>query len=270
MRRVTFSLVELRDIDALFLLCDSKATKEVDMQEKQVNSDNNTIKFNFDDFDIESFDLKPVNRGLGFHKPQERVRPKSVPQKIDTPRVSVLNNQKPIPRPLSSLTEVMPAHLESERPTFLKNEVKPVAKEETFIKLKRASGADRSLAFLIDLTFILLMMLGVGVIVALALSHPINLETLENLAFSLSFNLSCLGVFCVMYLLYFGVLDMHSSFGKEIMGLNVKSISQSNLAFTQTLMRTVLSLFSFIALGLPLILDFHSRLTDSCVFKSQK
>jgi uncharacterized RDD family membrane protein YckC len=239
------------------------------MQERQINDDSNSIKFNFDDFDIESFELKPVNRGLGFHKPEERMRHKVI-KKVEKTFPSAKFTQAPLPRTLLTQNEAMMSPPEAERPLFLKDELKVDLKEEKIDMLERASGVSRAVAFLVDLLIIITMMIGVGVVLMFALERPFSIHELQQLASHLGFIVGCIGSFAVLYLIYFGVMDMHSSLGKDLMGLTVRDVSQNNLAFTQTVSRTFISLISFIALGLPLILDFHSRLTDSCVFKLEK
>jgi uncharacterized RDD family membrane protein YckC len=241
------------------------------MHEKHINEETNTIKFNFDDFDIEEFELKPVNKGLGFHKSEERVRPmKPLPVSIEPLKKHMSSKQSMNPPKMLAKSEISIGALEADKPIFMKEAVKSHSIEETRSVLQRAKATDRALAFLVDLIIILVMMIGVGAVLMFALDQPMNVKSAQAMIVNIEILPFILGVFSLLYLLYFSVMDMQSSLGKELMGLTVKNISQANLAFMQSFLRTFISLLSFVALGLPLLLDFHSRLSESSVFKLER
>ena len=72
-------------------------------------------------------------------------------------------------------------------------------------------------------------------------------------------------LFSFMYIFYFSILDIDQTIGKSFLKLRVKDINQQRVDLKTTFLRSVITLFSFPLLGLPLFLDFQSRITETVV-----
>jgi uncharacterized RDD family membrane protein YckC len=220
------------------------------------NSDpQKSIKLNLDDFDIESFEVKPLNKGLGFHKNEERVRPKKsnvvpVAAKPVSEVRQLLQRSEPLPRLFSE---------EVKAPTERVPEAAPT--------LKTAKAYARGVAYLLDLAIISAIFSGLVLIFLVSAGYKIEVTSLNRLLENTGVIITLGLFFSLIYLLYFSLLDMHASFGKEALGLRVEGTREKRLTISQSFMRSVLSLISYLALGLPMILDLHSKLSDSMVIE---
>ena len=65
------------------------------------------------------------------------------------------------------------------------------------------------------------------------------------------------------YLLFFSILNCSSGFGASLMRIRLVTVKNKRASFTNTFARTFLVLLSFIALGVPLLFDFHGKLSDT-------
>ena len=74
-------------------------------------------------------------------------------------------------------------------------------------------------------------------------------------------------IFSIYYLLYFTILDLSASPGKTILGLRLIKTDNTSVSVKHTFTRALISLFSSIALFLPMLLDFQGRLSDTKVVK---
>ncbi len=76
-------------------------------------------------------------------------------------------------------------------------------------------------------------------------------------------------LFLSFYLFYFTILDRegNKTFGKKIFSLKLQSKFKSNIDLVQSFSRAFISMISFLAFGLPFILDFQGKLTDTLVVK---
>lgn len=226
-----------------------------------------TIKVNLDDFDLENFDIKPINKGLGFHRTSERVHPKT----FSTPRPATrLSTPKEVMAP-AILTQQL--RLKSEPlPNVLRTEpkqenIEQAAPREENASLVSAKAWQRLIAFLVDLTIIFALQASLGFVLLMSLGLPVEFASLAKV-FSLNQWLLALAISTsVVYVAYFSILDMQASFGKDLLGLGLQTSSGDKLSFSISFLRAILSLVSFIALGLPLVLDFHSRLSETRVIQ---
>jgi uncharacterized RDD family membrane protein YckC len=59
------------------------------------------------------------------------------------------------------------------------------------------------------------------------------------------------------------VLDLTGSPGKTIMGIRLLKLDNKEVTVKNTFTRSAVSLLSFIALFLPMVIDFQGRLSDT-------
>ena len=249
--------------------------------EKQVNKEETSmpILFETDEFDVDSFNVKPLSKGLGFHQERERVRPNralkqplnghkplatrseqriSQQEATTTPKVS--NTSELFWDQTVSQTELSQFYTQSASD----NQQELSSNEQNDVPLK-ATLSSRLMAWVVD-------MLALGVICAALLFSFValagmNMGTLIKGLYLGPLELAVfgLGLFSLLYIFYFTILDMAASPGKSLLGLRVCAANGERPKATQTLVRSVVSLLSLFLLGLPMILDFQSHLSESFV-----
>lgn len=252
------------------------------MQEMQNSSQEkvNNIHISFDDFEISEESFKPVTKGLGFHQDQKKSSyfkasqvQKSEPVARNTSAQSILN-------PLSNKNQVQaktqaPKGLEAFYGN-LDNEVPPPIqmKKETIdsksVKIEEGNVGDTNIflqfcAYIVDLGLILTSVLAMITLLifisGLDAQGFLNVVGLNDaIKFGLSF-------FSIFFILYFTILDLNNSPGKIIFGLKLVRLDKKSPTVYNTFMRSFICLISFFALGLPTILDFQGRLSDTKVIK---
>lgn len=247
------------------------------------SSSNAPIKVNFDDFNISEDSFKPVTKGLGFHNDQKRQNsfkqaPKEVTNFSPTTQASFKNNTTSLLNDLSKnnkdvTSKTVPSGLEAFygapiKPSLSESEVNKVIDSKIFEedkKVQLASGLSQFLAWIIDLS--------------LVISFAVITTTLLILVSGMSFSaflrvipmqdLATFGavLFSIYYMLYFTVLDLSATPGKTIMGIRVVCTNNKNASVKHTFVRALVSLLSFIALFLPMVIDFQGRLSETKVIK---
>ncbi|EQC44851.1 RDD family protein [Bacteriovorax sp. BSW11_IV] len=71
-------------------------------------------------------------------------------------------------------------------------------------------------------------------------------------------------LFSILYVSYFSILDLAQTPGKILLGVKVDSADRS-LTFKATLIRAIVSMISTLLIGLPALLDFSGKLSDTRV-----
>ncbi|PIP91546.1 MAG: hypothetical protein COW79_01830 [Bdellovibrionales bacterium CG22_combo_CG10-13_8_21_14_all_38_13] len=69
------------------------------------------------------------------------------------------------------------------------------------------------------------------------------------------------------YISYFTILETKQTPGKSIMRIAVVDMNDRQLSLAKSLERTVFRSLSWLALGFPLLMNFHGRLSGSKVIK---
>lgn len=214
------------------------------------------------DFDLDNFDFKPITPGLGFHQ-----EPKTVTQ--DMPKAAPLRREKTVSSPYqkfeSSSDNFFPSDLQSfyaDTPKNLRNETISPAPE--LITLKPARSSERVAAYALDLSFILSAVALTGLTMArvlgLSLSEIATRYPHEATPLILT-------LFVGFYLIYFSVFEKSesSTIGKSIFSLRVSAMEDRELSLGQLLIRSTLSLFNFVSLGLFSYYDLQSKMSQSRV-----
>lgn len=214
------------------------------------------------DLDLEfNFDFKPVTKGLGFHQKERPVTPS---------KTAYRTNAKPISSPQKVLSEA-DIFGEKELSSFErellfgakpKETQKPLPKKEIFVE------ADPFLqigAFAVDVAImatLLVVTLSLFVVVS-----PFSLKE-ASILISNKTNWIFAGVLAVIFFLtYFSFLEVGVTPGKALFKMGTVSKSGKGLSLVGAFIRSLITLLSFLALGVPLLFDFQGKLSDSIVVK---
>lgn len=225
-----------------------------------------------DDFDLEAFTVKPLSKGLGFHQSKERVQNQLSRQKVSvspsSTRASAYNKKIVPAATTSSVATVSQNELSAFYGNHRTAESIPAKNEEKLkVSLREASSGERLMAWLVD--FVLLLSLCSALIVAFLFLSGIGLDVnrlmtiftgLELVFFSLAF-------YSLMNVFYFTILELVSTPGKALMKLKTLGADELPVTAGKTFLRATVSLVSCLAVGLPLLLDFQSHLSETKVFK---
>jgi uncharacterized RDD family membrane protein YckC len=226
--------------------------------EQSKNNKNNQNQI-IDDLD---FDFKPITSGLGFNH-QKSTEPKSFItersftggqyQTIPVPKkeVNVYKNDLSIFYGQNSVAEEQ----------SLMPEVKSVVEKSYSL----AGKGQRVMAYFIDLCFLLLLLS--GVLIVMAKTVDLNLvEAWSNYPHEITPLFVTL--FCGFYLMYFSIFEKTgSTLGKSLFGLRVSDMEFKSLSFSSLILRTVITLFNFISLGMFSYFDLQNKKTSSKVIK---
>jgi uncharacterized RDD family membrane protein YckC len=242
---------------------------------------NNSMMVNLDDFNISEDSFKPVNKGLGFHQDEKRRTSfKSTPKEVTTFK-KALNTPKALSNNslISELTTInketslkqSPSGLEAfygttptQANSLTDKEIENVLDSKIFStenNFELAKSSKQLAAWTIDLlvllsfslitTALLILVSGMSFNSFLQVVPLVDLITFGTVLFSL------------YYLMYFTVLDLTGSPGKTIMGIRLLKLDNKEVTVKNTFTRAVVSLLSFIALFLPMVIDFQGRLSDT-------
>lgn len=240
------------------------------------------ITLNLDEFDIDSFDIKPVTKGLGFHnnasagvKPRPTVKRQqsltSQPQRTAAPKStpSYLQSTPQTVSDPSLLTGIDALYgnqplVREEKQTIPVMEKK--ASSDTKKKVKEAEMGEQLFAYILDLSLVC------GITSLLFTSFFIFAFRRFNGDMMITFLRDSLPFVAVLlsliYLTYFTLSEPVGTVGKRLLGLGT-FISGSNkrTSIKTSFSRAILSLLSLPLLGIPMILDFHGKLSDTRVLK---
>lgn len=227
--------------------------------EQSKTSQNQNKNQALDDLD---FDFKPITSGLGFnhHKPTE-------PKSIITERSFTGGQYQTIPSPKKEVN-VYKNDLSMFYGQASVTEDQPLIVEEKVVEEKYyqvASKGQRVMAYFIDLLFLLSLLS--GVLIVMAKTVDLNLvEAWTNYPHEITPLFVTL--FCGFYLIYFSIFEKTgSTLGKSIFGLRVSNMDFKSLPFTSLILRSVITLFNFISLGMFSYFDLQNKITSSKVIK---
>ena len=209
-----------------------------------------------DEFDIEAYGLKPVNKGLGFHE-RKRGRTASLHiPKTGLERRWERERSLDTPDSLKAFYDMPVAGA--------KKEVKKKA-----VSYRKAEDSLRFFGWLLDLLLVGLMSLGtiVGLGFFAYLFGRTSMEMII-LTFSKTGGPMVMGaLFAIVYLLYFTYGDIGSSFGKRFFGIKMVTKSGRPLDSKMTFVRSLATLFSLCLLGIPALFDFQGKLSRTKIIR---
>lgn len=249
-----------------------------------------------DDFQLSEESFKPMTKGLGFHHepkkqafkpaPQESkpiVHTKSLPTQGVPGSITRTQNQSFVP--MADLSKdnqkTTSAHIPSGLEAFYSSNSSVLANntsvESTFfeeksktstktVKKHQAAPVVAQLsAYIIDLLLICSFVIFTAALLVLA--SGIELSMYSRIISQQDLAVFAVAMFSIYYLLYFTILDASSTPGKTIFGLKLVKSDGKPVAVKDSFFRAIISLISGVALFLPLMLDFHGKLTDTKVVK---
>jgi uncharacterized RDD family membrane protein YckC len=134
------------------------------------------------------------------------------------------------------------------------------------VDLKKAGVIYKMLAYVIDCSCVLLLVLSSISLIALSAQIPLDELTIFV---SREFIIAFAPIFLLFYIFYFTLLERtsFSTLGKRIFSLKVVKVNKKNLSLITTFSRCFISLTSVLTLGLPVFLGWQDKLTDTMVVK---
>jgi len=241
--------------------------------QNQTHESNNkkNISFNIDEFDIESYDFKPVTKGLGFHGEKEttksikvsEVRLKANPTKPRTTSSTSIPghlNNAPAAKPLGSslMTGIDAIYNRDkvEKKEIVINKVKSVK-----VSLKTPSYIELMSAYVLDLILVALVTM-----ILFNAFYAIVFKEI-NIVASISFMKTSWDFFTVffglVYISYFTILGPIDSLGKKAFSISQRDEKNLNerVSIKQSFLNALVSLFSIPLLFVPILFDFHSKIS---------
>lgn len=210
--------------------------------------------------DLEEFDFKPLTQGLGFH-----------PSKVSEIKPAFV--QQPARKTVARVNEVgAPTVYQNDLSLFYGQQAqaaRPTVKEEKPVKvLKASSRAERSFAYILDLSLVV----STVALMLTAMARMLQMDLMVAWA-SYPHEVTPLAVtlFCGFYLIYFSIFESaaSSTLGKNLLGLRVVSSESDSASFSILLFRSVVSLLSFVSLGLFYWYDLQNKMTKTKVIRAE-
>lgn len=217
----------------------------------------------FDDFD--DFDFKPVTKGLGFHHGDKK-DPKKFVKKI--------NKEAKLPSSPSRLSQSMATSKVVAEREINKTDLsafytdKKLEVEEEVIPVVSIKKYDSTLyprricAWLLDV-FILCVISTITFILCSFVSG-IHINNILKFVSIVELSIFVASVFVIYYMIYFSILDMYKTPGKNMMKIQMSS-ELKNISLKMSFSRALLSLFFF-----TMMTDLHSKISKTFIVKSRK
>jgi len=203
-----------------------------------------------DDIDLDNITFKPITQGLGFH-PEKKEIP-IIKSKVSSPKPSFAARNVLVPPPTFSSTMIIPKSVK----------VKPKIEEEI---LEETQISERLMAFSLD--FLIISLATTITILVLGLSSGLSIEILRTIFTPKEIILFTTCVFSIYFLFYFSVLDLSSTFGKSMMGLEIKTLEGKRPGIQNTFSRSLVTLLSIPFLGLPMVTVIEEKISGIKVYK---
>lgn len=256
-----------------------------DISTNEQKSKKNSIVLSFDEQD--DFEFKPLTKGLGFHHTEKKQTQVRTQTSVMNRSLSATNARKSIPTTPglkstptqklatpNSLPQELKAFYESPAETQATptlptarisqvQEVKvPVSSPILSEEIKSAPRIIQLGAWLVDVVVIALFV--VATMSALFFMLGLEFSSWKEVLLMDRNYIVPLSLFAIYYVLYFGILDLVGGVGKTLMGLKVVArVPGEKISFFKTLLRSIVSLLSLGAFGLPHIVDFQGKLSDT-------
>ena len=207
----------------------------------------------------DDFDFKPITQGLGFHqnKTTTEIKPMHVERVATTPTQV---------RPLKPDMNVY----QNDLSLFYgqKSETSSATEKQTPIEkvYRLAKNSHRVFAYILDLSLVLSVMGLVLTIMARAIDMDLMTAWSE---YPNEITPLVVTLFCGFYIIYFSIFEKTSSstLGKGLMGLRVVDLDNRDQRFVMLVIRAVISLLSFVSLGLFSYFDLQNKVTGSKIIR---
>lgn len=223
---------------------------------------------NTDFENLENITFKPITGGLGFHheineNKEELARAKRINSKNDNMKKYALENYIKEDKLIVDMGELSPFY-QDKIETFEVKSIK-ISKQNELNQEEchflDAPSFKRFLAWSIDTTIVTFGYMTTIYIAATAA----DIKLMSVIDVELFYNTSPLLIF--YYLFYFTVMDKSrlSTLGKRILKIQLE---QKGLTINKTFIRSIITIVSFLTLGLGSYLLLQDKLTDTRVIKS--
>lgn len=238
------------------------------------------IQVNLDEFQINEDTFKPMTKGLGFHQDLRRPAFKQTPKE----KKNFSQNYAPVSQNISNSLgpkHVSTNHLPSGLEAFYGNkpsqelnksidskiELTQVSVDtvKDFSSTLEAPMTSQFFAWIIDVGVIASFVALTGALLVLA--SGIEFSMYSRILPARDLILFSGAIFSIYYILYFTILDLGATPGKTILGIRLVTLAGKDLTVKHTLVRSLISLLSGIALFLPMLLDFQGRLSETKLVK---
>ena len=250
--------------------------------EKEASKHNVAID-DFEDFNFDDLSFKPINKGLGFHHNEKRASFKkpevttvrkhmgkplakesmTQPQGVKVVQTGISNLG--VTQNISTVTSKSNLDMfygDSSKNTFATKQSALSEKlEAKVIQKEEVSHFISFVSWLVDLISITLFVL--VTITLFVLVSGIEFNELLALVSESDQILFVYLVFSSIYILYFSILDLASSPGKALLGLNLEKTDGSNLSLTNTFLRSLVSLLSIFSLGVLSFLNLSGKISKT-------
>ena len=238
------------------------------------SEENKEIIFNFDSSEVDldnmdNLDFRPVTKGLGFHN--EEIRRTPLTKKIihDQNLKSIPERSPGISRKIETKTrDRVPLPSISGMGSFYdKVPAKEISKKRGKKKkvFEEANSYIQFIAWLVDILFVsfFVTLTAGSLILVSGIEYKLLLRAVEvsDIAVFLA------AIFSTYYLTYFTIFDLSISPGKFLCNIRLVDASGKSTTPKNTLIRALVTLVSLPIFGLPSILDFQGKLSDSVVVK---
>lgn len=218
------------------------------------------------DFDLDNFDFKPITPGLGFHQDAKPV------ESQELPKPAPLRRERASTSPYQKMDSVSESFFPSDLESFYSNSAQTktstvsAARIQEIIPLKAAASSERIAAYVLDI----FLLLSAVALTALTMTRVLGLSISEVSArYPNEATPLILTLFVGYYLIYFSVFEKSetSTLGKSIFSLKVSHEENEDLSLGQLMLRSMLSLFNFVSLGLFSYYDLQSKMSRSKVVR---
>ena len=211
----------------------------------------------FDEFDIESYKLKPINKGLGFHEKEPgRLAVRSLSKTSLERRLEKENSMKGV----DSLKAFYNTPTSGNKKLSGNNRTDVKEKGKIFLQF---------FGWLLDVVFICIIssatIVGLGLV-----AYMFGKTSLEMVILTFTRMNGMMGMvvlFAITYLLYFTYGDVDTSFGKKFFGVRLIAKSGKPPTSGMTLVRSMTTLCSLCFLGMPALFDFQGKLSSTKVVR---
>lgn len=213
-----------------------------------------------DDSFLDDFDFKPITSGLGFNHSQPEIKPVIYAEKT-------LKAPTPIQQaPFKKESNVYQNDLSLFYGQTQSSPQEPFKEIKAEVVYINAPKSQRIVAYVLDLSLIL----SVLSIVLTIMTKTIEMDLIEVWStYPNEITPLVLVLFCGFYMMYFSIFEKacQSTLGKNLMGIRVVSFENKVQDLGLLVLRSFISLTSFVSLGLFFYFDLQNKVTRSKVIK---
>ena len=223
-----------------------------------------------EEFNFDEVSFKPLTKGLGFHKKDSPKAIVSNTQVNPPPIQNKFKGNQALPskghESLGTFYEhsnIWPDQIEND-PDHEEDEVNTLDQ----IDWREALFLERFSSFMVD--FALVVTLTAVTFLSFFYFSPIKVNEVISFLMSASFLKAFSVLFSIYFITYFSFLDLNCTPGKALFKLRLVDLKEEQLTFKHTFLRSIITLSSFLVAFLPLIVDFHGKLSDSKLVKNEQ